>query len=335
MLVGTNRFPLQPYGVEKLTNQSVSTAGSVCGAFVMLLSDAITMVFNDLGGVREKLQTARGYERDARHFCLYMHNPDIINVRIADIERFLREMEAVGFSRNGIQMKACALRKLFRALRRHGHIVLDPDEIPLPRKDFKETKVATDDQIAKVLEVIEKSPQRHCRVRNKAILLLLRDTGMRCAELQALDLKDIDLVKKKAIIKTKKTRGMRPFRPVFWEDECNEALKAWIAEREAFLSKRNAKEEALFVIVHRDKGVARVGPSAIGIAFRKASWVAGVTPLNPHSLRHRKGHKLAGDGANNSTISGILGHSSLASSFIYTTMNDNELEQMARKYGRE
>ena len=116
----------------------------------MLLSDAITLVFKDLGGLREKLQTARGYERDARQFCLYVHNPTTENVHLTDIERYLRELEDVGFTRNGIQMKACALRKLFGALRRHGHYVVDPNSIPLHRREFKETTVATEDQIAAV-----------------------------------------------------------------------------------------------------------------------------------------------------------------------------------------
>jgi site-specific recombinase XerD len=301
----------------------------------MLLSDAITLVFNDLGGLREKLQTARGYERDARQFCLYVHNPPIENVHLTDIERYLRELEDVGFTRNGIQMKACALRKLFGALRRHGHYVVDPNSIPLPRREFKETRVATEDQIAAVLDVFSKSPQRHLRLRNKAILLLLRDTGMRCGELQALNVQQVDLESKRALIETKKSRGMRPVRAVFWYDECNEVLKQWIEERDRFLRRRGIASDALFLAVHRETGVARIGPSAVNIAFRKASWAAGVPPLNPHSLRHRKGHMLAKQGANNSIISGVLGHSSLTSSYIYTMMNDKELEDVARRYGEE
>ena len=137
------------------------------------------------------------------------------------------------------------------------------------------------------------------------------------------------------LIKTKKSRGLRPIRGVFWYDECNDAIKEWIAERERFLKKRGVSGSALFVATSRDNGVGRIGPSAINIAFRKASWVAGVPTLNPHSLRHRKGHLLAKSGANNSIISGVLGHSSLASSYIYTMMNDKELEDVARKYGGE
>lgn len=330
----TNRFPRQNNnGVELRKVETVQRARRADNSR-MLLSDAIKLVF-ERGGLREKLATARGYEKDARQFCVYMHNPPAENIRIADIENYFLEMERSGYERNGIPMKACALRKLFTTLRRDGYMVLDPKEIPLPRKEFKEPKVATEEQIAKVLAVIAKCPQRHCRLRNKAALLLLRDTGMRVGELQALNIKDIDLENKRAMIKTKKSRGMRPIRAIFWEDECSDALKDWIEERRKFLRKRGANADALFVVVHRDKGVARIGESGLHIAFRKASWIAGVPTLNPHSLRHRKGHVLAKRGANNSIISGVLGHSSLASSYIYTTMNDAELEQMARQYGKE
>src|SRR3989344_1031772 len=337
MLQGTNHSPRHRYGVGTLTTSSIRLASQIVVDFCMLLRDAITLVFHELGGLREKLQTSRGYERDSRHFCVFVQNLSLEDIRLEHVEKFLRHMEEAGFSRNGIQMKVCALRKLFATLKMHGHVVsFNPNDIPIPRKEFMEPKVATNEQIVRVLEAITKSPQRHCRLRNRAILLLLRDTGMRCGELQALNLKDLDLERKHAMIKTKKSRGMRPIRGVVWFDECNDALKEWIAERERFLRKRGTKNvEALFVVVHRDKGVARIGPSAVGIALRKASWAAGVPTLNPHSLRHRKGHMLAKGGANNSIISRVLGHSSLSSSYVYTMMNDTDAEEMARQYGKE
>jgi site-specific recombinase XerD len=127
----------------------------------MLLSDAITLIFQERGGLREKLETARGYERNARHFCVFMRNPPIENVRIDNSEEYFITMENSGFTKNEIQIRACALRKLFAALRRRGYIVLDPTEIPLPRKEFKETRVATDEQINIILQVFEKSPTPH------------------------------------------------------------------------------------------------------------------------------------------------------------------------------
>jgi len=301
----------------------------------MRLSEAITLVFDQRGGLRERLETARGYERDCRQVALFLGNPDITMVRVDDIERYFKGMEDVGYTRNGLQMKGCALRKLFAALRRRGYSVLDPKDIPLLRREYKESRVATEEQIQKVLAVFDKSPQKHLRLRNKAMLLVLRDTGMRCAELRALNLADMDMENKRAMIRTKKSRGMKPVRAVFWYDECNVALKEWIGERAKFLQSHGATSEALFLVSHRDTGIARIGSTGVGIAMRKASWAAGVPTLNPHSLRHRKGHMIAKQGANNSIISGVLGHSSLASSYVYTMMNDKELEQVARKYGEE
>ena len=72
---------------------------------------------------------------------------------------------------------------------------------------------------------------------------------------------------KRALIETKGSRGMRPVHAVFWYDECNEALKEWIEERHHFLRRRGIASDALFLAVHRDKGVARIGPSAVNIAF--------------------------------------------------------------------
>ncbi len=301
----------------------------------MFLRDAITLVFHELGGLREKLETARGYERDARHFCMSVHNPLLEAIKLEHVIRFLKDLEEAGFARNGVQMKACALKKLFTTLKMHGHFVsFNPEDIPLPRKEFRAPRVATREQISKVLDVISNSPQRHLRLRNKAMLLLLRDTGMRAGELRALDVNDIDLVKREALIKTEKSRGMVPMRPVVWFKECNEVLREWMEEREKFLQMRGAKKEAaLFVVSHRDSGVTRIGPSAVHIMLRKASWAAGVKTLNAHSLRHMKGRDLAQASANNSMISRALGHSSLASSFIYSQMNDEELKKELRKHG--
>jgi hypothetical protein len=63
----------------------------------MLLSQAITLVFEERGGLREKLETARGYERDARHFCVFVRNPQIQNIRLDDIEQFFLTMEELRF----------------------------------------------------------------------------------------------------------------------------------------------------------------------------------------------------------------------------------------------
>lgn len=303
----------------------------------MFLNEAIDLVFVQSGGLRETADTIRGYENNARSYCLYARNPDIEVITATGIEIYLKESEAIGFKRNSLIHRAAALRRLFRSLKRRGYRVLDPDDIIIPKKEFRQPRVASDDQINKVLALLPFDTHDARKARNRAMLLFLRDTGMRVGEMVALNLKDIDFENKRALIKTEKSRGMRPMRAVFWYDDCNNSLKHWLVVRDRMMRRIKSLGDpgALFVGAHGVQTGYRITHSGVEIAFRKLSRAAQVPTLNPHSLRHRKGHILAQSGANNSIISGVLGHSSLGSSYIYTMMNDHELENMARQFGSE
>jgi len=69
--------------------------------------------------------------------------------------------------------------------------------------------------------------------------------------------------------------------------------------------------------------------------LRRYSNRANIPYMNAHSFRHHMGRMLARQGANNSSISNILGHSSLQSSYPYTMMTDKDLEAVYRKHMRD
>ena len=306
----------------------------------MKLRDAIDLFQATRGitgrrAVRES--TSRGYVSDVRQFCTYMHNPDIVLIKAFDCEEFLRDMEGAGLSSNNSRNKVAALRRFFRFLKRRGYSVLDPDDIPIPVKEHKFVRVATDEDIAKVLEVLPENSDDESIIRNRALLLFLRDTGVRLGEMIAVNVNDLDLEKQKVVVKTSKyNRSMLPFRTVYWFDDCHRSLLKWLSVREQLKKKLVFKTpDALFIGINKNRYGMRLGRSGVDLALRKASGYAGVQTINPHSLRHRKGHKLSESGANNSIISGVLGHASLSSSFIYTMMHDREIEKVARVFGNE
>jgi site-specific recombinase XerD len=301
----------------------------------MLLNEAITLIF-----ARQSISlladTQRGYERDCRLFCVWAHNPNVMNVTIDQIEQFLQDMIDAGFSQNSTVHRICALKQLFRGLRRRGFIVLNPEEIPKPRKLFIMPKVATDEDIQKALDYLPYGSTNMMTSRDRAILLMLRDTGMRVGELASLKVNDIDFGGQKATIKTEKTRGRRPFRQVFWFKDCNDSLQHWLIHRERLLKSRHLEDHGALFICINSQGIGQpLHKTSIGIMLRKVAREVGAKYLNPHSLRHRKGHLLALQGASNSVISGVLGHSQLSSSFIYTNLSDPDIEKVARKFGRE
>ena len=116
---------------------------------------AVTRGITGRKAIRER--TMHGYVLHARQFCVYMHNPEIVSIKAFDCEEFMRDMEDAGLSINNSRQKGNALRQLFRFLKKRGYTVLDPEDIPIPVKERVVPRVASDEDIAKVLKVLPES----------------------------------------------------------------------------------------------------------------------------------------------------------------------------------
>lgn len=301
----------------------------------MKLREAIDL-FADASGITEKRNTAKGYVRDLRQFCVYLRNPFIETIAPGNCEQYVKDLLEAGYQTNSVMLKGVALRRLFRFLKKRGYGIMDPSDVSIPRREFKMPQIAEDWQIERILAFLPESSSDMRTIRNRAIFLFLRDTGIRLGEMLTLNLDDIDLETRKAVIQTEKSRGTRPVRVSFWFDDCQKAILNWLNVRMR-LEKRVVfdEPEALFIGLYGSRAGKRLRHSGVEIALRKLSRKADVPTVNPHSLRHRKGRLLRENGASNSTISGVLGHASLASSYIYTMMDDEALESAARQYGDE
>jgi len=279
-----------------------------------------------------KKSTMKGYELDLRNFCLYMRNPDIESVQLKDITEYFNLMAELGWKWNGFLTKSIALRKMFQFYAKQGYKVLNYELIPIPKREYRPPRVATEEEYEKLLAVIPKNSNDPRHIRNLAIVNMLWDTGARVGELVSLNMDDVDLNGMKGIVRTEKSQGMKPFRQIFWSKGTNKNLKRWIKKRDELFQRTEFQDpEALFVGACRWQLGKRLTNSAVSIFLRRYSSKAGIPTLNAHSFRHHLGRELAKKGANNSVISNILGHSALTSSYIYTMMNNRELEGEYRK----
>ncbi len=297
----------------------------------MLFKEAINK-FVGWKQINSSKGTLKGYELDLRSFCLYMRNPDIESVQLEDVTGYFNLMAELGWKWNGFLTKSVALRKMFQFYARQGHKVLDYELIPIPRREYKPARVATEEEYGKLLDVIPERSNDPRHIRNLALVNMLWDTGARVGELVSLNMNDVDLEGMKGIVKTEKSRGMKPFRQIFWSKDTSQNLNRWIEKREELFQRTEFQDpEALFVGACRWQLGKRLTNGAVSIFLRRYSSKAEITTLNAHSFRHHLGHEMAKKGANNSIISNILGHSALTSSYIYTMMNDKELEGEYRK----
>lgn len=281
-----------------------------------------------------KNTTTKSYNLILRQFAVFMHNCDIEDVKVDHVLNWFELLCVMEYDANTFIPRAIALRNLFDFHRRNGLNVLDPFLIPVPQKSYKMQRVATADDYNKLMQTMTNDSAQN--IRNRAIVGLLWDTGARNGEICSMNVSDIDLLARRAVIQTEKNRGSRPLREIFWTPQTNIFLENWIIKRE-FLKKSipTMDPTALFIgicVGNLDNNGQRLTNKAVGEMLRRSSHRAGIKVVNAHSFRHRMGHHIIQSGGTNSDVSNILGHASLASSFIYTQMRNKELQDRYNKF---
>lgn len=277
--------------------------------------------------------TASDTYKNLRIWCLCWKDPEIEQITLDMIVENLTLMKRLDYGDHALHDRTVALRNFLKYERKMGVNVLDSELVPIIQRGFKFPKVLAEEVYVQLIEAIPAKTTDKRHLRNRAAIKLLWDSGMRNKELLSLNIEDMDFDRKSAIIKTAKNRGSKPFRQVMWTEDTNEDLKAWLKERKR-ISDKGCYEpgDAIFMCVSGRNPGARMTTNAFGAVLRGYCRRAKLPPINAHAFRHHMGRDLAMKGANNTTISAVLGHSSINSSTIYTALDDRMLEEQYRKY---
>jgi site-specific recombinase XerD len=300
----------------------------------MRLSQAIEE-FKNWRGFKVTGHTVVRYDGVLRIFCLSMGDPDIEQIQIHHVLRYLQELQRLGWKRNGIAIVALALRKFFEFYNLRGYSCLNESLIPLPKKEFNLPRVANEEDFNRLVRAIPRNGNPN-NIRNLALIHMVWDTWARSGEIISLNEEDLQFNADGsggAMIKTEKSRGRRPIREIFWTAPTGEYLRTWLAK----------KAEIQNLMVFEDTGavftsVRKCGPFDVrgkrmtnrGVCevFRHLSNRAGLASVfNAHSARHYGGRKIIKEGGSSADVSNILGHSHVDSSHFYTMMWGNDLKE--------
>lgn len=293
------------------------------------MNEAI-VVFSQWRQFKVKESAVRGYELMLKQFCLFLRNPPIEDIKIFDIITYFGMMRDLGWKGNSFIPRAVAIRKFFEFFRLQGMNVIHEELIPVPDQEHSLPRVLDNEMFEKLVAVIPKDTNDPRHVRNLALILMLHDTGGRIGEILSLEVKELDLVRRRAVIRTEKNKGSRPFREIFWREETNAAITKWLTRRQILLRGKNV--EALFVCCAGVRVAKPITIGGFGEVLRRYSHKANLPVIvNAHSFRHRVGHEIIKNGGSGADVMNILGHASLASSTVYTMMFDQELEGRHRK----
>jgi len=173
-------------------------------------------------------------------------------------------------------------------------------------------KPLTAEQIQQMLECC---PDYFLGVRDKTIVLLFYDSGLRRSEAVNIKLDDVDI--KNGIIKVM-GKGAKERRVAIGE-ETRRALTM-------YLLRRTDSQPWLFVTRDRAKDPEKMSPRAIYLVVKRLMQRAGITgvKLGPHTLRHSFATASIRNGANLFYVQSLLGHSTLNMTRRYAATVDSE-----------
>ena len=220
-----------------------------------------------------------------------------------------------------------ALRALLGYFVAKDIVCLPPDKVTLPKDAEKEKtiKFLNLDQIQKLLDVAD--PDSPAGLRDRTILETLFSTGLRIAELVALNKEQFDFTADKKDFELGVIgKGSRP-RTVYF----SERALGWLKK---YLNTRKDKQKALFINYRgRTKDENRLTSRSIERMMKKYAIKAGI-PLftTPHTIRHSYATDLLEQGVDLRTIQEFLGHKNIVTTQIYTHVTNKRLRDVHRKY---
>ncbi|MFA6995177.1 MAG: tyrosine-type recombinase/integrase [Patescibacteria group bacterium] len=194
-------------------------------------------------------------------------------------------------------------------------------------KADKEIKFLTLEQLARLLE----SPDQGSIIglRDRALLETLFSTGLRVAELAALNQEQLRIKTDTLDIETAIIGKGSKIRTVYFSDRAVKALRRYLSERKDF-------DEALFINYRRGGALKqesrRLTVKSIEDIVKKYVKITGLPVMaTPHTLRHSFATDLLNQGVDLRTVQEFLGHSNIATTQIYTHVTNKQLRDIHRK----
>ncbi len=264
--------------------------------------------------------TISNYRRDLEKLLAVAGETPLAGLQVHHVRRFVAQMHGQGLSGRSLARLLSAWRGFFLWLGERGLVKANPcDGIRPPKSPRLLPKALSVDETARLLESVE-DDDPVLSARDLAMFELFYSSGLRLAELVALDCDALDAVMNEGEIRVLGKRSKLRLVPV--GSKARAALAAWAAVRGALAQ---PAEKALFVGVRG----ARISPRMVELRLECRAVQLGLpTHVHPHMLRHSFASHVLQSSGDLRAVQEMLGHASIASTQVYTHLDFQHLAKV-------
>jgi len=266
--------------------------------------------------------TISNYQRNLTRLRDFLHDPDVRSITTNDLRRFLADYRE-DHSMKSVYNVWVTFRSLWRYLE-ELNVENVANRLRKPRFPTAPIIIPTKDDIIRLIEACEyTAPSNGVRKsfrmlrptakRDKAIIMLLVDTGMRSGEAAALQVSDIDM--KTGHIQIRRGKGGKA-RIVYASRPTLDAIREYWNKRRI-----RPTEPAFTTKPGRPLTTHQIHHLIVGLSTK-----AG-TRLHPHTLRHFFATQYLRNGGNMFSLKDILGHSTLKMVEYYVHLVDADIQE--------
>ena len=299
----------------------------------MRIKELIPIYLKHLHALGMSYYTIKGAKAGLRDFTRFLESEQVINIEDLSTEILEEYQQDLAFrlTARGTLLTLRSQGQLLgvvkgftRFLKEKDYLLHDPGEnIRLPKKPKKLPKVILSlNEIKKLLEAPDTRTNRGYR--NRIILEILYDTGIRRSEISNIKIQDLDL---KAGYIHIHGKGDKDRVVPLTKRVCELVQNYILSVRPWFL---NDKDPGYLIL---NRWGRKMDPNGIWQVVNRCVRLSNIKKnISTHTLRHTCATHMLRNGAPVRHIQEMLGHESLESTQIYTHVTINDMKEIHAKY---
>jgi integrase/recombinase XerD len=268
--------------------------------------------------------TLLGYRRDLEDIqdAFEQRNLSLTTADADAFREYLQNQRRRGRSTKTVARRLAAIRVFLRFIATQGYDVVGIlQQLERPKPERSLPKILSRAQVTQLIAA--PNPRSMLFARDVAILELLYASGLRATELCELKTRDVNLQVGCVRVLGKGSKE----RIVPLGQAASEAITRYLSECRPKLEK---KPSELIFLSRTGKPLERIG---LWMMIEKYGRTSGLLKhVSPHTLRHCFASHLLGGGADLRIVQELLGHSDIATTQIYTHVDQDRLKAIHKKY---